>query len=156
MLFLSLPTPSLMLAFAPDLRGTCSTSSSSPLYLQLGQCPGGDVNWVIPNTPDAEMMFECMSVHIAAYRANIWVDGGFADSFTKKLLERGLNAGMVHEIAKCTWDKEERIIKLPTAKLENDTFAEFEQQDWVNELMGITKNNASKKKKYINPQAVFH
>jgi hypothetical protein len=36
--------------------------NKAPLFLQLSQCPSGEVDGIIPNTAEAELMAERMNV----------------------------------------------------------------------------------------------
>ncbi len=46
--------------------------NKSPLYLQLSQRPSGEVDAVIPNTPEAKLMAKRMNVQIAAWCHFYW------------------------------------------------------------------------------------
>ncbi len=50
-----------------DLLYPIRLESNAPLFLQLSQRPTGEVDAVIPNTPEAETMTEKMKVQIAAW-----------------------------------------------------------------------------------------
>ncbi len=76
-----------------DMLYKIQLSNKSPLFLQLSQCPSGEVDTVIPNTPKAEIMAEHINVQVAAWCHYYWKytnKGG--ERFFKKLAERAFNA----------------------------------------------------------------
>jgi hypothetical protein len=86
-------------------------SNKSPLFLQLSQCPLGEVDAVIPNTPKVENMAEHINVQVATWCHYYWRDankGG--ERFFKKLAERAFNAHLIHEISKCVWDAKDQVV----------------------------------------------
>jgi hypothetical protein len=89
-------------------------SNKSPLFLQLSQRPSGEVDAIIPNTPEAEIMAERINVQVAAWCHYYWKDtnkGG--ERFFKKLAERAFNAHLNHEVSKCIWDVAEQVVTSP-------------------------------------------
>ncbi len=46
--------------------------NGSPLFLQLTQRPSGEVDAIIPNTPEAELKAEKINQQVAAWRLNYW------------------------------------------------------------------------------------
>jgi hypothetical protein len=46
--------------------------NGSPLFLQLTQRPSGEVDAIIPNTPEAELKVEKINQQVAAWRLNYW------------------------------------------------------------------------------------
>jgi len=55
-----------------DMLYRIKTENGSPLFLQLSQRTSGEVDAVIPNTPEAELMAEQMNVQIAAWCHFYW------------------------------------------------------------------------------------
>jgi hypothetical protein len=48
--------------------------NGSPLFLQLTQRPSGEVDAVIPNTPEAELKVEKINQQVAAWCLNYWTE----------------------------------------------------------------------------------
>ena len=127
----------------------------SPLFLQLSQRPSGKVNAVIPNTPEAETKAERINHQVAAWCINYWKDtnpGG--TSFFRKLASKAFCQVLLHEVSKCTWDLKSQTVTSSHAQSEMAAVAEFENQDWVQDILQ-TSSNATKEKAYVNPNFAF-
>ena len=57
-----------------DMLYCLSLEDGLPLFLQLSQRPSGEVDAVIPNTPEAETKAECINHQVAAWCINYWND----------------------------------------------------------------------------------
>jgi hypothetical protein len=78
-----------------DMLYRIKMENGSPLFLQLSQRSSGEVDAVIPNTPDAELLAEQMNVQIAAWCHFYWKStnpGG--ERFYRKLSDRAFNQVM--------------------------------------------------------------
>jgi len=129
-------------------------SNKSPLFLQLSQRPSGEVDAVIPNTPEAENLAERINVQVAAWCHFYWKDtnkGG--DRFFKKLSERAFNGHLIHEISECTWDAKEQAVTSPRSLSEMSAVYEFESLDWV---QNFVQADSHSKKKHVDPTAAFN
>ena len=129
-------------------------SNNSPLFLQLSQRSSGEVDGVIPNTPEAENLAERINVQVAAWCHFYWKDtnkGG--DRFFKKLSERAFNGHLIHEIGECTWDAKEQAVTSPRSLSEMSAVYEFESLDWV---QNIVQADPHSKKKHVDPTAAFN
>jgi hypothetical protein len=129
-------------------------SNKSPLFLQLSQRPSGEVDAVIPNTPEAENLAERINVQVAAWCHFYWKDtnkGG--DRFFKKLSERAFNGHLIHEISECTWDAKEQAVTSPRSLSEMSAVYEFESLDWV---QNFVQADSHSKKKHVDPTATFN
>ena len=73
----------------------------------------GDVEAVIPNTPEAEAMALMMEKNVAAYLGNYLTDVGMDQSYVISLLRASCDTSLLHRAAKCTWDKETRVLTTP-------------------------------------------
>jgi hypothetical protein len=128
--------------------------NKSPIFLQLSQHSSGEVDAVIPNTPEAELMAERMNVKITAWCHFYWKTtnpGG--ERFYRKLSDQAFNQVMLHEISKCKWNEETMLVTLPNSQSELSAVIEFENQDWVKNLAQAT--NTIHKKYYVDPNAAF-
>ena len=104
--------------------------NKSPLFLQLSQRLSGEVDTVIPNTPEAELLVDKMNVQIATLCHFNWKETNpGAEPFHRKLSGRAFNQDLLHEICDCTWDSMTKAVTSPSAQLEMSALAEFEQQD---------------------------
>jgi hypothetical protein len=113
-----------------DLLYQIKLDSNAPLFLQLSQHSSGEVNAVIPNTPEAEVMAERMNIQIAAWCHFYWKETNpGADRFYQKLSERAFNQVLLHEINECTWDLSLKAVTLPRAQTEMAAIVDFGQQD---------------------------
>jgi hypothetical protein len=138
-----------------DMLYHLSLEDGLPLFLQLSQRPSGEVDAVIPNTPEAETKAECINHQVAAWCINYWNDtnpGG--NSFFWKLASKAFCQVLLHEVSKYTWDLATQTVTSPHAKSEMAGVAEFESQDWVQDLLQATSNPA-KEKKFVNPNVAF-
>ena len=129
-------------------------SNKSPLFLQLSQRSSGEVDAVIPNTPEAESLAERINVQVAAWCHFYWKDtnkGG--DRFFKKLSERAFNSHLIHEISDCTWDAKEQAVTSPRSLSEMSAVYEFESLDWV---QNIVQTDLQTKRKHVDPTAAFN
>jgi hypothetical protein len=115
-----------------DLLYHIKLESNAPLFLQLSQQSMGEVDAVIPNTPEEELMAKKMNVQIAAWCHFYWKETNpGADRFYRTLLDRALNQVLLHKNNKCTWDSSLKAVISPRAQSEMAAIADFEQQDWV-------------------------
>jgi hypothetical protein len=131
--------------------------NGSPLFLQLTQCPSGEVNAVILNTPEAELKAESINQQVAAWCLEYWMEskpGGAA--FYRKLANRAFNQALLHKVSKCTWDSATQTVTSLCAQSNIAAIAEFERQDWLHDIVkagaASTKENA---KGYVNPNVAF-
>ena len=93
--------------------------NKSPLFLQLGQRASGEVDAVIPNTPEAELLAEKMNVQIAACCHFYWKETNpGAERFYRKLSGRAFSQDLLHKICNCTWDSTTKTITSPSAQSE--------------------------------------
>ena len=137
-----------------DMMYRINMENRSPLFLQLSQRATGEVDAVIPNTPEAKLMAKQMNVQIAAWFHFYWKStnpGG--ERFYRKLSNQAFNQVMLHEISKCKWDEKTRMVTSPTLQSELLAVIEFENQDWVKNLAHT--NNSAPPKKYVDPKAAF-
>ncbi len=98
-----------------DMLYRIQLENKSPLFLQLRQHALGEVDAVIPNTPEAKLMAERMNVQIAAWCHFYWKStnpGG--ERFYQKLSDQAFNQVMLHKISKCEWDEKSMTVTLPT------------------------------------------
>ena len=134
-----------------DMLYKIMLSNNSPLFLQLSQCSSGEVDAVIPNTPEAKNMAEQINVQVAAWCHFYWKDtnkGG--ERFFKKLAEHAFNGHLIHEISECTWDPKEKAVTSPRSQSEMSAVYEFESLDWV---QNILQAESQPKKKHVDPLA---
>ncbi len=111
---------------------------------------------VNPNTPEAETMAEKMKVQIAAWCHFYWQDTNpGAERFYRKLSDRAFNQVLRHEISACLWDAATKVVTSPRAQIENAAIAEFEQQDWVQQLTRGGKQTNGAAKQHIDPNVAF-
>jgi hypothetical protein len=112
--------------------------SKALLFLQLSQRSMGEVDAVIPNTPEADTMAEQMNVQIAAWCHFDWKETNpGAEQFYCKLSDRAFNQVLQHEISACMWDSKCKAVTSPRAQTKMTAIAEFKQQDWVQQLMQV-------------------
>ncbi len=98
-----------------DMLYRIHTESGTPLFLQLSQRGSGEVDTVIPNTPEAKLMAEKLNVQIAAWCHFYWKStnpGG--KRFYQKLSDRAFSQVMLHKIRECKWDEKTKTVTLPT------------------------------------------
>ncbi len=137
-----------------DMLYKLKLSNKSPLFLQLSQCPSGEVDAIIPNTPEAEIMAKHINVQVAAWCHYYWKDthkGG--ERFFKKLAERAFNAHLNHEVSECAWNVTEQVVTSPRSVSEMSAVYEFESLDWVK---NIVKANHNSTKKHVDPTTAFN
>ncbi len=138
-----------------DMLYCLTLESESPLFLQLSQRPSGEVDAVIPNTLEAETKAEHISHHVAAWCINYWKDtnpGG--SSFFKKLASKAFCQVLLHEVSNCSWDSVTQTVTLPHVQSEMAAVAEFEDQDWVQEIFQATSKPTAAKA-YVDPNVAF-
>ncbi len=139
-----------------DLLYRIRLESNAPLFLQLSQRTTGEVDAVIPNTPEAESLAEKMKVQIAAWCHFYWRDTNpGAERFYRTLSDRAFNQVLRHEISSCTWDAAMKVVTSPQAQIEMAAIAEFEQQDWVQQLTGGGNQNIGAAKQHVDPNVAF-
>jgi hypothetical protein len=139
-----------------DLLYRIHLELKTPLFLQLSQRTTGEVNAVIPNTPEAKTMAEKMKVQIAAWCHFYWRDTNpGAEGFYRKLSDRAFNQTLRHEISACSWDAATMVVTSPRAQTEMAAIAKFEQQDWVQQLTGGDKPTNGAAKQHVNPNVAF-
>ncbi len=126
----------------------------SPIFLQLSQRASGEVDAVIPNTPEAELMAKRMNVQIAAWCHSYWKStnpGG--ERFYRKLSDQAFNQVMLHKISECKWDEKSMSVTLPTLQSKLSAEIKFENQDWVKYLTQANTNPS--KKHFVDPNTAF-
>jgi hypothetical protein len=129
--------------------------SGSPLFLQLSQRPSGEVDAVIPNTPEAETKAEQINHHVAAWCTYYWRDTNPGGSvFFKKLASKAFCQVLLHEVSKCSWDSATQTVTLPHAQSEMAAVAEFENQDWVQDILQASFAQGATKL-YVDPNVAF-
>ncbi len=130
----------------------------SPLFLQLTQHPLGEVNAVIPNTPEAELKAEKINQQVAAWCLNYWMEsnpGGAA--FYCKLANHAFSQVLLHEVHKCLWDSANHTVISPRGQSEAAEVAEFKNQDWVKDILnGDSSGEKRSAKAYANHNVAFH
>jgi hypothetical protein len=101
-------------------------------------------------------MAEKMKAQIAAWCHFHWKDTNpSAEKFYRKLSDRAFNQVLRHKISSCTWDAAAKVVTSPRAMTKIAAIAEFEQQDWVQQLTGggITLNVPARQ--HVNPNVAF-
>ena len=138
-----------------DVLYRITLENKSPLFLQLSQRLSGEVDVVIPNTPEAELLAEKMNVQIAACCHFYWKETNpGAERFYRKLSDRAFNQDLHHEICDCTWDSSTKTVTSPSAQSEMSALAEFEQQDWVR-FLAKDNNNRQSTRAHVSPNVAF-
>jgi hypothetical protein len=131
------------------------TLESKALFLQLSQCPSGEVDAVIPNTAKAELMAEQMNVQIAAWCHFYWKESNpGAKKIYHKLSDRAFSQVLLHDIGECTWDPSLKVVLSPSSQSEMLAIAKFEQQHWV-KLLSQNSSTQQPKKTHIDPNVAF-
>ena len=101
-------------------------------------------------------MAEKMKVQIAAWCHFYWQDTNpGAERFYRKLSDRAFNQVLRHKISTCSWDAATKVVTSPRAQIENTVIAEFEQQDWVQQLTGGGKQTKGAEKQHVDPNVAF-
>ncbi len=132
--------------------------SGAPLFLQLNQQASGEVDTVIPNTPEAESKALQIKHQVAAWCLNYWADmNPGRKAFYNKLANRAFHQALLHEVSECSWDSITQTVTSPGAQSELAAIAEFEDQDWVKDIINTgTANEGTKKTKaYVDPNIAF-
>ena len=113
---------------------------------------------VILNTPDAKTMAEKMKVQIAAWCHFYWRDTNPGmEKFYCKLSNRAFNQVLRHEISACTWDSAAKVFTSPRAQAQTEmaAIAEFEQQDWVQQLKEEARQQRERQNNTLTPMWHF-
>jgi hypothetical protein len=137
-----------------DMLYPIQLENKTPLFLQLSQCASGQVDAVIPNTPEAELLAKKMKVQIAAWFHFYWKStnpGG--ERFYKKLSDHAFNQVMLHKISECEWDGKTMTVASPTSRSELLEVIKFKNQDWVKNL--AQADSSPPKKHFVDPNAAF-
>ncbi len=83
----------------------------TPLVTKLHQCrPQGPVDMVIPNSSKAEACFEMFNKQPAGYLYHVLPTFEATETFTKSLLRRSMDAGLVTEAPKCVYNAVTQIL----------------------------------------------
>jgi hypothetical protein len=131
--------------------------NGSPLFLQLTQRPSAEANAVIPTTPEAELKAEKINQQVAAWCQNYWMEsspGGMA--FYCKLANCAFSQVLLHEVHECSWDSANQTVTSPRGQSEAVDVAEFENQDWVKDILnGDSFGEKRSSKAYANPNVAF-
>jgi hypothetical protein len=101
-------------------------------------------------------MAERMNTQITAWCHFYWKDTNpGAEKFYRKLSERAFGQVLLHEISKCTWDPDLKVVVSPSGQAEMASIAEFEQQDWIKLLTqeGVTGASTTTRN---DPNMVFN
>jgi hypothetical protein len=138
-----------------DMLYCLMLEGGSPLFLQLSQRPLGEVDAVIPNTPEAKMKAKCINHQVAAWCINYWkeINPG-RNSFFQKQASKAFCQVLLHEVSNCTWDLTTQMVTSPHAQSEMAVVAEFENQVWVQDILQVTSNSTTEKA-YVNPNVAF-
>jgi hypothetical protein len=76
--------------------------NGSPLLLQFTQRPSGEVDAIIPNTPEVELKAKKINQQVATWCLNYWTKsnpGGA--SFYQKLANQVFNQVLLYEVSLC-------------------------------------------------------
>jgi hypothetical protein len=138
-----------------DLLYRITLENKAPLFLQLSQCPSGEVDAIIPNTAEAELMAERMNIQITAWCHFYWKESNpGANRFYRKLSDKAFSQVLLQKIGNCTWDSSLRAVTSPSAQSEMLAIAEFKQQDWV-KLLLQDSGAQQPTKAHVNSNVVF-
>jgi hypothetical protein len=117
----------------------------------------GEVDAVIPNTPEAELKAEKINQQVAAWCLNYWTEsnpGGA--SFYCKLTNRAFSQVLLHKVHKCSWDSETQTVTTPKGQSKTAEIAEFKNQDRVKDILNAGESsNKQGLKAYANPNIAF-
>jgi hypothetical protein len=137
-----------------DMLYKIKLSNKSPLFLQLSQQPLGEVDPVIPNTPEAEITAERINIQVAAWCHYYWKDTNKGrERFFKKLAERAFNAHLNHEVSECVWDAAEQVVTSLRSLTEMSAMYKFESLDWIKNIVQANHNST---KKHVDPTTAFN
>ena len=140
-----------------DLLYRITLESKSPLFLQLSQCPTGEVDAVIPNMAEAEVMAERMNTQIAVWCHFYWKDvNPGAEKFYHKLSKRAFSQILWHKISACSWDPVLKAVATPRGQSEMALITEFEQLEWVKTLTQETNSTTTKKTTHNENSMAFN
>jgi hypothetical protein len=129
--------------------------NGSPIFFQLSQRPSGEVDAIIPNTPEAEMKAERINHQVAAWCINYWKDtnpGG--NLFFWKLAGKAFCQVLLHKVNDCSWDSATQTVTSPYAQSEMAAVADFENQDWLRDIIQATSNPTTEKA-YVDSNVAF-
>ncbi len=110
---------------------------------------------VIPNTPEAETKAEQINHHVAAWCTYYWRatnPGGLV--FFKKLASKAFCQVLLHEVSECSWDLATQTVTSPHAQSKMAAVTEFENQDWVQDILQASFAQGATKA-YVNPNVAF-
>jgi hypothetical protein len=96
-----------------------------------------------------------MSVQIAAWCHFCWKETNPGGKwFQQKLSDSAFSQVLLHAIKDCTWDLSLKAVTSPQTQTKIAAIADFEQQDWVKQLMqeGDARHPAMK---HVNPNMAF-
>ncbi len=137
-----------------DMLYQIQLENKAPLLLQLSQRSSGQVDAIMPNTPEAELLAKKMNVQIAAWCHFYWKSTNpEGERFYKKLSDRAFNQVMLHKIGDCEWDGKTMTVTLPTLRSELSEVIKFKNQDWFKNL--AQANSSPPKKHFVDPNAAF-
>ncbi len=101
------------------------------------------------------MKAERINHQVAAWCINYWKDtnpGG--NLFFQKLAGKAFCQVLLHKLNDCSWDSATQTVTSPHAQSEMAAVADFENQDWVRDIIQAT-SNPSKEKAYVDPNVAF-
>ena len=105
----------------------------------------GDVEAVMPNTPESETMIETMNKNVVAYLTNYLKDEGTPAPFVTDLLKASCDPSFFHKLNKCKCNKKEKILATPEDE-ERAKEEAMQNTAWYKNDFGAFMDSPQKKK----------
>ena len=118
----------------------------------------GGVEAVVPNTEEADMVVAMINKNVVAYLSNYLVDAGMPTYFVIALLKSSCDPSLFHNVKKCTWDKETKVLTTPEDK-EKAKEEEMQKAAWYKDEFGDFMEFAQKQKEggqnHVDPEHIY-
>jgi hypothetical protein len=118
----------------------------------------GDVEAVVPNMPEAETMVEMINKNVVAYLTHYLKDEGMPANFVTNLLKASCDPSLFHNLAKCKWNKEKKMLTTPEDE-ERAKEAAMQNAAWYKNDFGAFMDSPQKKKgggnNQVDPEHIY-
>ena len=118
----------------------------------------GDVEAVVPNMPEAETMVEMINKNVVAYLTHYLKDEGMPAMFVTDLLKASCDPSLFHNLTKCKWDKEKKMLITPEDE-EREKEKAMQNAAWYKNDFGTFMDSPQKKKgggnNQVDPEHIY-
>ncbi len=118
----------------------------------------GAVEFVYPNTEEAEILMASINAQAAGFFYNLLKDADAPMEFIQDILKEAFEPHLVHEADKCQWDPKTQIVIAPGSLAKKKKKEKLQKQSFFQDVVGqlAAANKAAETKDYANKAVMFN